>query len=74
VSRGCIILERPDLLRRIVERQGAHDTTARRAAMAELEAMRPLSSQHCPGHELPEQTWLYRQAKRYWFFGFGAYQ
>jgi MoaA/NifB/PqqE/SkfB family radical SAM enzyme len=73
-SRGCIILERPDLLKLIVERQGAHDTTARCAAMAELEAMRPLGSQHCPGRELPEQTWFYRQAKRYWFFGFGAYQ
>lgn len=73
VTRGCIVLERPDLLKSFVERLGARDTTARDTALAELEAMKPLSSQHCPGHELPEQKWLYRFSKKYWFFGFGAY-
>lgn len=72
-TRGCIVLERPELLRQIVEKHGADDTTARKTAMAELEAMHPLSSQHLPGAELPEENWLYRFAKKHWFFGFGAY-
>ena len=72
-TRGCIVLERPDLLKSVVEQLGARDTTARETALAELEAMTPLSSQHIPGHELPEQNWLYRLTKKYWFFGFGAY-
>jgi hypothetical protein len=41
--------------------------------MAELERMRSLRSQHDPGHEIPEKHWLYRFAKKHWFFGFGAY-
>lgn len=72
-TRGCIVLERPDLLREVVERNGARDTTARGAALPELEAMRPLRSQHDPGNEVPEKHWLYRFAKKHWFFGFGAY-
>jgi MoaA/NifB/PqqE/SkfB family radical SAM enzyme len=72
-TRGCIVLERPDLLREVVVRNGARDTTARRQAMDELERMRPLRSQHDPEHEIPEKHWLYRFAKKHWFFGFGAY-
>jgi MoaA/NifB/PqqE/SkfB family radical SAM enzyme len=72
-TRGCIVLERPDLLKQIVERHAARDTTARRTALVELEAMQPRSSQHVPGHELPEENWLYRFTKKHWFFGFGAY-
>ena len=72
-TRGCIVLERPDLLKSIVERLGARDTTTRQAAMAELEAMCPNTSQYTPGSELPEQNWFYRFTKKYWFFGFGAY-
>jgi len=72
-TRGCIVLERPDLLKSIVERRNARDTTARATALAELDAMKPLNSQHIPGHELPEQNWMYRFTKKYWFFGFGAY-
>ncbi len=73
LTRGCIILERPDLLREIVLKCGAHDSTARKTALAELGAMCPRSSQHIPGHELPEERWLYRFAKKHWLFGFGAY-
>ncbi len=72
-TQGCIVLERPDLLKDIVERNGCRDTTARKEAMAELEAMVERNSQHNPGHEIPEKHWLYRFAKKYWFFGFGAY-
>ena len=72
-TRGCIVLERPDLLRDVVRRNGARDTTARGNAMAELEALPALTSQHDPGNEVPEEHWLYRFAKKHWYFGFGAY-
>lgn len=72
-TRGCIVLERPDLLREVVTRHGAKDTTIRKKAWVELEAMRSRPSQHQPGHEVPEENWLYRFAKKHWFFGFGAY-
>jgi MoaA/NifB/PqqE/SkfB family radical SAM enzyme len=72
-TRGCVVLERPDLLKDIVTRHGARDTTVRQAAMAELEALESRSSQHNPGNEIPEKHWLYRFAKKHWFFGFGAY-
>jgi MoaA/NifB/PqqE/SkfB family radical SAM enzyme len=72
-TRGCIVLERPDLVRDLVQRHGARDTTQRQTAMAELEAMESRGSQHNPGQEIPEDTWAYRFAKKHWFFGFGAY-
>jgi MoaA/NifB/PqqE/SkfB family radical SAM enzyme len=72
-TRGCIVLERPDLLKELVERHGARDATARGTALAELGAMRPRRSQDNPGHEVPEKNWLYRLAKRYWFNDFGVY-
>jgi len=72
-TRGCIVLERPDLLKEVVERNGSRDTTARGTAMAELDAMGSLRSQHDPGNEIPEKHWMYRFAKKHWFFGFGAY-
>ena len=68
-----MVLERPDLVKELVVKHGARDTTARGTAMAELEAMRPRFSQWLPGQEVPEQHWLYRLAKRYWFCDFGAY-
>lgn len=72
-TRGCIVLERPDLLWELAQRHGARDTTVRRTALAELAALRPRPSQHQPGREIPEENWFYRFAKRHWFFGFGAY-
>ena len=72
-TRGCIVLERPDIVRDLVTKHGAVDSTQRGSAMAEFEAMTPRRSQHHPGHEIPEDHWAYRFAKRHWFFGFGAY-
>ncbi len=73
-TRGCVVLERPDLVRDIVRKHGARDTTARGTAMAELEAMTPRFSQWLPGREVPEKHWMYRWAKKYWFHDFGAYR
>jgi MoaA/NifB/PqqE/SkfB family radical SAM enzyme len=72
-TRGCIVLERPDLVRDIVQKHGARDTTQRATALAELSRLQPRNSQHLPGQEIPEESWIYRFAKKRWFFGFGAY-
>jgi hypothetical protein len=32
------------------------------------------TSQYHPGHEVPEQSWVYRLAKRLWFSDFGVYR
>jgi MoaA/NifB/PqqE/SkfB family radical SAM enzyme len=73
-TRGCIVLERPDLLKQLVEKHGAKDSTVRGTALAELAAMRIRTSQYNPGQEIPEKNWLYRLAKRYWFNDFGVYR
>src|SRR3989442_771006 len=73
-TRGCVVLERPDLVKELVLKHGARDTTARGTAMAELEAMQPRFSQWLPGEEIPEKHWMYRLAKKYWFNDFGAYR
>jgi MoaA/NifB/PqqE/SkfB family radical SAM enzyme len=73
-TRGCVVLERPDLVKEIVLKHGARDTTVRGTAMAELDAMTPRFSQWLPGEEVPERHWMYRLAKKYWFSDFGAYR
>lgn len=73
-TRGCVVLERPDLVKELVVKHGARDTTARGTALAELEAMTPRFSQWLPGEEIPEQHWLYRLLKKYWFNDFNAYR
>ncbi len=72
-TRGCIVLERPDLVRDLAVSHEARDTTQRQTALAELESLQARSSQHHPGQEIPEENWMYRFAKKHWFFGFGAY-
>jgi hypothetical protein len=73
-TRGCVVLERPDLVKQLVLRHGARDTTVRGTAMAELESMAPRFSQWLPGEEVPEKHWMYRLSKKYWFYDFGAYR
>jgi MoaA/NifB/PqqE/SkfB family radical SAM enzyme len=73
-TRGCIVLERPDLLKELVERHGARDSTARGTALAELAEMEVRTSQYNPANEIPEKNWFYRFAKRYWFNDFGVYR
>ena len=73
-TRGCIVLERPDLVKELAEKHGAKDTTLRQTAMKELEQMTPRNSQWLPtGEEIPEKHPVYRWAKRYWFNDFGVY-
>jgi MoaA/NifB/PqqE/SkfB family radical SAM enzyme len=72
-TRGCIVLERPDLLKELVVLHDAQDTTARHSALSELSAMPTRPSQYNPAHEIPEKSWVYRFAKRHFFSDFGAY-
>ncbi|MFM8477828.1 MAG: hypothetical protein ACKOEO_18755, partial [Planctomycetaceae bacterium] len=72
-TRGCIVLERPDLLAKLVDSHHAKDSTARQTAMQELQAMVPRTSQYHPGHEIAERNWYYRLAKRFLFNDFGVY-
>jgi len=72
-TRGCIIMERPDLLLELADRHGARDSTARGSVLEELQQMTGHSSQYNPGQEVPEKSWAYRLAKKFWFNDFGAY-
>ncbi|MES2570260.1 MAG: radical SAM protein [Verrucomicrobiota bacterium] len=72
-TRGCVVMERPDLVKELVLKHGARDTTLRGTAMAELDAMTPRFSQWLPGEEIPERHWMYRWAKKDWFNDFDAY-
>ncbi|MEZ6044405.1 MAG: hypothetical protein R3C11_02245 [Planctomycetaceae bacterium] len=72
-TRGCIVLERPDLLKDLMERENVADGTARQTSLAELSAMEVRTSQYNPAHQIPEKNWIYRFAKRYWYNDFGVY-
>ena len=73
LTRGCIVLERPDVVHELVRKHSARDTTVRAAAAAELTAMQPRFSQDIPAEAIPEKHWMYRLAKKHWFNDFGAY-
>ncbi|MCP4903258.1 MAG: radical SAM protein [bacterium] len=72
-TRGCLLMERPELLLAAVAESGAHDSSGRGSAVAELKSLQPCPSHHVPDAEIPESYWPYRLAKKNWFFGFGAY-
>lgn len=72
-TRGCVIMERPDLLVDLAKRHNARDTTARGTVISELEKTSPRRSQYQPGDEIPERSFVYRWAKKYAFNDFGTY-
>ena len=72
-TRGCVFLEKPGELADFMEQHGARDATGRGTGLAELRRLPSLPDHHQPGAEIPEKSWMYRFAKRNWFFGFGAY-
>jgi MoaA/NifB/PqqE/SkfB family radical SAM enzyme len=72
-TRGCIVLERPDLLEQLIEKHAATDGTARQTALAELQAMQVRPSQYNPEQAIPERSWAYWLAKRLFFNDFQAY-
>ncbi|MEE2640592.1 MAG: radical SAM protein [Planctomycetota bacterium] len=73
-TRGCIVLERPDLVAELAERHGAKDSTARGTSLEEVNAMTPRRSQYHPDMEpIPERSWAYRFAKKFAFHEYGVY-
>ncbi|MEO1616858.1 MAG: radical SAM protein [Planctomycetota bacterium] len=72
-TRGCVIMERPDLLIELADKHGARDTTVRNEVIRELEKVSPRRSQYQPGDEIPERSFVYRWAKKYAFNDFGTY-
>lgn len=72
-TRGCVVLERPDMLIDLAKKHGARDTTQRKSAIAELEATIPRRSQYVPGGEIRERNLAVRFAKWLAFNDFGAY-
>ncbi|MFM2168837.1 MAG: hypothetical protein RIS79_3208 [Verrucomicrobiota bacterium] len=73
-TRGCIVLERPDLVKAVVTKHTAKDSTIRQTAMAEIESMTPRTSQWREGEEIPEKHWMYWLAKKFFFNDFGVYR
>jgi MoaA/NifB/PqqE/SkfB family radical SAM enzyme len=72
-TRGCVVMERPDLLIQLAEKHKARDTTQRQTALAELRATEPRRSQYVPGAEIPERNLVVRLAKWFAFNDFGTY-
>jgi MoaA/NifB/PqqE/SkfB family radical SAM enzyme len=72
-TRGCVVLERPDLLLKLAEKHGAKDTTARGTSFQELAALEMRPSQYNPGAEVREKSWAYRLAKYFFFNDYGTY-
>ncbi|PKQ61545.1 hypothetical protein BZG02_15250 [Labilibaculum filiforme] len=72
-TQGCILLDNPEQLHRLLKDVNAYDSSKRSTSYKELQQMKPCAGHHIPGKEIPEKSWLYRFAKKYSFFGFGAY-
>ena len=72
-TQGCILLDDPEALVDFVETSNAYDSSKRERALQELKEMQKMPGHHIPNNEIPEKNWVYRFAKKNWFFGFGAY-
>jgi MoaA/NifB/PqqE/SkfB family radical SAM enzyme len=72
-GRGCILLADPAALGDVVTAANARDTSGRDSGRRELAAMCRRPCHDLPGQEIPEKQWLYRFAKKRWFWGFGTY-
>lgn len=73
ITQGCMLLDKPGELNNLVSDLNAYDSSKRESAFAELQKMQPVAGHHIPGKEIPEKSWMYRFAKKHYFFGFGAY-
>jgi len=73
ITNGCILLDKPEELNRLVNDSKAYDSSKRNTAIKELNEMTKRAGHHIPGKEIPEKSWVYRFAKKNYFFGFGAY-
>ncbi len=74
-TRGCIVLERPDLLKKLVEKHDARDATGSWDGRSPSwsERWRRIGRRSTLPARSCEKSWLYRFAKHYWFDDFGVY-
>lgn len=72
-TRGCIIMDNPQLMVRILLGYQPQETTTRGTAMQEYREMTSVPSHDMEPDPIPEQSRPYRWLKRHYFFGFGAY-
>jgi hypothetical protein len=70
-TKGCVILENPQELVQYIQGHGAKDYSTR-DAFKEFDGITPRHSQHLPGREIPESSWVYWFLKKNVFFGMGA--
>ncbi|MFG0247895.1 MAG: radical SAM/SPASM domain-containing protein [Phycisphaeraceae bacterium JB051] len=71
-GRSCVYMQSPNELGQFLQTHQALDSS-NRDAFAELQSYQTLPGHGMPGKEIPEKSWAYRLAKKYYFFGFGAY-
>lgn len=72
-SRGCIVMENPELLVKILQGYELRDTTTRGTVMKEYTNLTKIHSHDMNTDAIPELSGPYRWLKRHYFFGFGAY-
>lgn len=72
-SRGCILLEDPQALKKFLETQDIYDTSGRLTALCELEKMNACAGHDMGADAIPESNFFYKMLKKKYFFGFGAY-
>jgi hypothetical protein len=72
-TRGCIIMDNPQLMVEILQCYQPRETTTRATAMKEYMKMTNIPSHDMTPDLIPEQSRPYRWLKRHYFFGFGAY-
>lgn len=71
-GRSCVYMESPDQLANFLREHQALDSSNRNA-VEELAKCQSLPGHGVKGKQIPEKSRLYRLAKKYYFFGFGAY-
>lgn len=72
-TRGCILMDNPQLMVQLLQKYPVQETTTRRTAMEEYLAMSSVSGHDMGDDAIPEKSTPYRWLKKNYFFGFGAY-
>ena len=72
-TRGCIVMDNPELMVQILKGYPVQETTTRGTAMQEYTNTIYISSHDMEPDLIPEKSRPYRWLKRNYFFGFGAY-
>lgn len=72
-TRGCILMDNPQLMVKLLEKHPVRETTSRQTAMEEYKAMLSVAGHDMGEEALPEKSAPYRWLKKNYFFGFGAY-